>query len=244
VTETRAENAVRSIEIAGSIGFFANAVGLPPRLDEEQIATVAATAIAARMGRPLPVLYARQVHGALTYTYGAEGPLPAGPRLVGSCDALITGEVGVALLIRTADCLPVVLAGPGVAAVVHAGWRGLAADVLGAAVRRIAAEFGVSASHLTALCGVGIGPCHYVVGDDVIRALSARPSQASGWHAEGRVDLRAWALGRLLTLGLAAGNLSSLEGCTACDPNYHSFRRDRERAGRQWSAVVVTDEAG
>lgn len=244
MAESQAGNAIVSVKIAGSIALFADARAAPAGLDERALADLAGKAITAHLGRPVPVLYARQVHGALTYTYGHESALPVGAHLVGACDALITGEPDVALLIRTADCLPIVLAAKGVAAIVHAGWRGLAADVLGATVRRLGAEFGVPPRELEAACGVGIGRCHYEVGPEVIEALAARPTDAGDWRSAGGVDLGRWAMGRLRTLGLASDKLHALPGCTACDPRYHSFRRDGPRAGRQWSAVVRPDPVG
>jgi hypothetical protein len=167
-------------------------------------------------------------------------PLPAGPHLVGECDALITGEVGIALTVRTADCLPVAIAGGGVVAIVHAGWRGLAADILGAVLGRLTAEFGVAPGAVTAAIGVGVGPCHYAVGPEVVRGLAAHGSDAA-WHADGHVDLGAWAAGRLRALGVAADRVRVLPGCTACSASYHSYRRDGAAAGRQWSAVVLTE---
>jgi purine-nucleoside/S-methyl-5'-thioadenosine phosphorylase / adenosine deaminase len=233
-----AEEPVTTVTVAGSTAFFANRDGLPAGMNDEQIARTAARFIAASLATPVAVLYATQVHGALTYTYGREGELAPGPHLVGRCDALVTAEEHVALLVRTADCLPVTLAGPGVAAIVHAGWRGLAADVLGATVRRIAAEFAVPSLELEAVLGVGVGPCHYEVGDDVVSALRGVPSFAVSWDLGGRVDLRAWAVGRLTALGVPERSITALPGCTACAARYHSHRRDGGGAGRQWSAIV------
>ncbi len=228
----------------GAVALFAGAERSPAGLGDEELAASAGAAIAERTGRMVPVLYARQVHGRLSYTYGAEGELPAGPVLVGACDALITAEPGVAMLVRTADCLPVALAGGGAAAMVHAGWRGLAADVLGAVVRRLGAEMGVRADRLAAVIGVGVGPCHYPVGPEVLGALAALDCAGAPWRAgESAVDLAAWARGRLLACGLDAAAVETLPGCTACDPALHSHRRDGAAAGRQWSAVMLEEDA-
>jgi len=188
----------------------------------------------------VPVLWAEQRHGTTSFVYGQHAPLPVAAHCVGQCDAIITAEPHVALLVLTADCLPVALVGEEVVAIVHAGWRGLAADILGAVLRRIGNEFGVSPGQLTAILGVGVGPCHYPVGTEVREALAVHPVAWSDWSVDGAVDLSRWAAGRLLALGVPPGGVLRLAGCTACSDRYHSYRRDGAGAGRQWSAVVLT----
>jgi hypothetical protein len=231
---------VLALELGSALALFADGTASPPALDDDALAGLAGRGFGTRLRGPVPVLYARQRHGRLAYVYSAAAPLPAGPRLVGECDALITGEVGIALTVRTADCLPVAIAGGGVVAIVHAGWRGLAADILGAVLGRLAGEFGVPPQALTVAIGVGVGPCHYPVGPEVVRGLAAHGSDAA-WHADGRVDLAAWAAGRLRALGVTADRVRVLPGCTACSASYHSYRRDGAAAGRQWNAVVLTE---
>ena len=82
---------------------------------------------------------------------------------------------GVAAIVLVADCLPVALAGPGAAGVVHAGWRGLAGGVLEAGVarrRRLAGR-------VAAAIGPGIGPCCYEVGDDVRAVFGTQRARRS-----------------------------------------------------------------
>lgn len=231
---------VAIVPFAGGMALFSTDAGLAPGLDEAALARAAGDTIAELTGRALPVLYGFQVHGRTSFTFSAETALSAGPHLVGDCDALLTAEPWVGLCVRTADCLPVALAGGGVAAIVHAGWKGLAGDILGAVVKRLRAELGVAAEQLEAVIGVGVGPCHYPVGPDVPQALAAHRCGLEGWQLDGRVDLARWARGRLLALGLGESAIQVLPGCTACSPRWHSFRRDGDKAGRQWNAVVLT----
>jgi hypothetical protein len=238
VTGNRDVGGVIEVGLGDAVALFADASAAPAGLADDALAAVAGRVAGDRLGRPVVVLYARQRHGRLSYVYSAAASLPAGPHLVGDCDALITGEPHVALTVRTADCLPVALAAPGVAAMVHAGWRGLAADVLGGVLGRLRAEFGVAPEQLRAVIGVGVGPCHYPVGPEVIDGLRAVSGDGK-WHADGRVDLAAWAAARLQALGVAREHSRTLPGCTACSVRYHSFRRDGASAGRQWSAVIL-----
>ena len=161
--------------------------------------------------------------------------------MVGTCDALLTAEPWTALTVRTADCLPIALYGGGIVAIVHGGWRGLAADVLGTVLGRMRSEFGVPPADVHAAIGVGVGPCHYRVGEEVVTALSRHSVEGDEWRGNGAVDLTRWAAGRLLALGVRSEALRVLPGCTACSPSYHSYRRDGRHAGRQWSAIVLTE---
>jgi YfiH family protein len=235
---------VVAVPCDGALAFFSDASDCPPGLDEEELAERASEHIAHEIGCAVPVLYALQAHGRLTFTYGHHGVLAPAPHRVGTCDALITAEPDVALLVRTADCLPVALAGAGVVAMVHAGWRGLAADVLEATVKRVSIEFGLPAEAITAVVGPGVGSCHFRVGGEVTAALERHRVDGAPWRSGAAVDLIAWASGRLRALGLPAAAIRVVPGCTACDRRYHSVRRDGARAGRQWNAVLRRASTG
>jgi YfiH family protein len=150
----------------------------------------------------------RQVHGNRVIVDGED---------VQEADGQVTTESGVAAIVLVADCLPVALAGPGAAGVVHAGWRGLAAGVLEAGVAAL------GGGPVAAAIGPGIGPCCYEAGDDV-RAV---------FGSDGRtLDLKAIARRRLVEAGVA--EIHDCELCTACDPQrFFSHRRDRGLTGRQ-----------
>jgi YfiH family protein len=238
---TADENGVTSVSLGEALVFFGNASATPRGLDSHALAAAAGEAVERLTGRTVPVLYARQEHTHLTFTFSATEALSAGPHLVGTCDALLTAEPWTALAVRTADCLPIALGGGGAIAIVHAGWRGLAADVLGMVMGRLRSEFGVPPYRVRAVIGVGIGPCHYQVGAEVLAALAGHKIEASEWRGDGTVDLARWAAGRLLALGVARGAIEVLPGCTACSPSYHSYRRDGKHAGRQWSAILLTE---
>ena len=99
-------------------------------------------------------------------------------------DMLITDEPGVPLLLRYADCTPVLIYDPAhrALAVVHSGWRGTVQARGRAAVEALAAEFGSRPADMVAAIGPSIGPCCYEVGDEVVdavRAAFARPDGAA-----------------------------------------------------------------
>jgi YfiH family protein len=144
-------------------------------------------------------------------------------------DALVTDEPGLPLIAHGADCLTAALVGPGAErlAVVHAGWRGLAAGVLEAAAERVGPGF-------AAVVGPGAGACCYSVGEDVARQL--REPFGDDVVADGRADLAACARRALERGGAGAVAVAGL--CTICDPQrFHSHRRDGAGSGRQ--AVIA-----
>jgi len=241
MAETAGGSGVLAVPLGSGVALFGDRASAPAGLDERALAEAAGAEVQRRFGRPAPVLYALQEHSRLSFTYGAREPLAPGPHLVGRCDALITAEPWTALTVRTADCLPVALAAAGAVAMVHAGWRGLAADVLAFTVGRLRAEFGARPDALDAVVGIGIGPCHYRVGPEVVAALGRHPVAVDAWRGDGVVDLARYAAGRLSALGLDPARVRVLPGCTACSPEYHSYRRDGAAAGRQWNAVLLTE---
>jgi YfiH family protein len=163
----------------------------------------------------------RQVHG--TEVLRVDG----GTRGTPDADGVATGQSGVAVMVLTADCLPIALATPTAVAMVHAGWRGLAGGVVEAGVRAVR-ELGGDDGPLSAAIGPGAGGCCYEVGDDVREALGAEPCGAPA-----PIDLKRLARARLAALG--ADVVHDVGLCTMCtDPSlFFSHRRDGPVTGRQ-----------
>jgi YfiH family protein len=135
-------------------------------------------------------------------------------------DGHVTDLDGVALLVLVADCLPVALAGGGRVAMVHCGWRGLAAGI----VERVLEHFHEPPA---AVVGPGIGACCYEVGEEVLAAFGA---------AGPTLDLRG-----IVAERLAGSDVRHVDLCTSCNPDlFFSHRRDGQRTGRQAGAVIRT----
>lgn len=153
---------------------------------------------------------------------------------VGEGDALVTNFPGIAVSVRTADCFPILLADARNRAVaaVHAGWRGTAAHIVAGALREMQGRFGTCAADVYAAIGPGIGVCCYEVGVEVARRF--------GLEQAGRIDLAAANRIQLLTAGVPRAHIETVGGCTQCDARqFHSFRRDRDQAGRMISFAGV-----
>jgi purine-nucleoside/S-methyl-5'-thioadenosine phosphorylase / adenosine deaminase len=168
------------------------------------------------------VYQVRQVHGA---TVGiVRGGEPLSEIRAIQADALVGAAPGVVVGVRTADCVPALIedSEAGICAAVHAGWRGLLAGVLEAAVGRMA-ELGGHPERFRAALGPCIGPCCFEVGEAVAARFPAEHVRAA--RPRPFVDLRATARARLLSLGVA--DIDASPPCTRCDPaGYYSYRRD------------------
>lgn len=178
----------------------------------------------ARLGvREDRVVSADLAHGARAVRVSSSD---AGSVIPGT-DSLVTNDPSLLLSVTSADCLPVAFAdGAGTFALAHAGWKGLARDVLGSTVSLMQRELGVRARDLRAFIGPGICVRCYRVREDCIREFGeVRPVVAEG--PEGLcLDLKETARRRLLDLGLLHVRISS--DCTSCMPDtYFSYRRDR-----------------
>ena len=142
-------------------------------------------------------------------------------------DGQATALRGIGAMVLTADCLPVALGSSGVVAMVHAGWRGLAAGVLEEGVRAVR-ELG-GAGEMVAVVGPGAGPCCYEVGEEVHAAFEG--AHRVGTPSGRRIDLKAIARDRLLAAGVS--EVRDVAVCTICDERFFSYRREGVRAGRQ-----------
>lgn len=179
------------------------------------------------------VAWAKQIH--------SDRPLAASPGCAGEGDALFAPrDAGLALAISTADCVPVLLAGPTHLAAAHAGWRGLANGVLAATVRRLPDP----PETLSAWIGPSIGPCCYEVSletaDEVSRAAGEGHVAIARRGPSGKphIDLFAAAENQLRAIGIRS--ISVLRSCTRCDEeNLHSYRREGKGGGRNLSFVYV-----
>jgi YfiH family protein len=155
-----------------------------------------------------------------------------------AADASFTRKTGVVCAVMAADCMPVLLADERgeAAGAAHAGWRGLSAGVIEAAV----AAMGVPASRVIAWLGPAIGPDAYEIGAEVRDAFLAKdahaalafsPSRPGHWQ----LDLYAVARQRLASLGIT--RVSGGGYCTASDPaRFFSYRRDK--AGERMAGTI------
>jgi YfiH family protein len=182
-----------------------------------------------------------------------------------TCDALVSECPEVAVAIRAADCVPVLLADArsGAVAAVHAGWRGVAAGAIGSAIETMVREFRASPAHVHAAIGPAIGSCCYEVGSELVDAFAAagharylidrwfQSSPAprgrfardleSGTRSALRLDLPGASRDQLVLAGVAEDRIHLSGLCTAMHLDvFTSYRAEKERAGRIAGAIRPT----
>jgi YfiH family protein len=189
-----------------------------------------------------PIRWARQVHGVAAAN--PRDPIPAGDAsCAGECDALVSDRSGEALVVQTADCVPILLAAPGAVSAAHAGWRGTAKNVSGAAVDALA-RLGAQPSKMRAWLGPSIGPCCYEVGGDVA-AQFAGDFVRAGCGGGFRLDLRAVNVAQLAAAGVPKDAIAVHPSCTKCGgDSFASYRRDGAKAGRMIALIARVGAAG
>jgi polyphenol oxidase len=189
------------------------------------------TALARAVGLPAErLVFAEQVHGNDVALVGqGTGDPPV-------ADALVTTEADLALVIRIADCVPLLMADPeaGVIAAVHAGRRGAVVGVAPMAVQRML-EAGARVEHIVARLGPSIcGHCYEVpleLRDEVAAAIPAAAATTS-WGTPA-IDVPAAVMSQLHDLGIVAQRVAV---CTRETSDLYSYRRDH-RTGRSVGLV-------
>lgn len=204
----------------------AAAEGLPDPLDniEENLRRfVAATGLLERR-----LVRLRQVHGCVVHEVSDEEVQPL------SCaDASVSNCPRCSLIVRTADCVAILLACPRTnsVAAVHAGWRGLVAGVVGATISKLGSRFGVAPRDLVAAIGPAISAESYPVGPEVTAAFQAAGLGQCALY--GRVDCGGAAAAQLLAAGVRESHIDRSSLCTYAEKElFHSARRDGARSGR------------
>jgi YfiH family protein len=230
--------------------------------DDPEAVAVNRARVADRVGVPWDrIRRGRQVHGrrVLGPRRGASRAGPSVPRAgarvrpagglepLPEADGQVADRLGEAAAVLVADCLPVAVVGPGAVAMLHCGWRGLAAGLVAEGVDALR-ELGDGP--LVALIGPGAGPCCYEVGPEVHAAFAGGAEPGSGGAelrsggadlpptgAAPTLDLKAIAAERLAAAGVAEVHDVGL--CTICaDPAlFFSHRRDGGATGRQCGVV-------
>ena len=198
---------------------------------------------------PHNAVLSHQTHSDIVYA--AEGK-DAGAGLyeapLSQCDALITNEKGLALVIFTADCTPILFWDPvtGAVGAAHAGWRGTAQAIAAKTAEAMEKNFGCRPQDLRAAIGPNIGACHFETGSDVPQAML----QAFGRDAEPfirpqgekfYVDLKA--INAMILKKAGVTHIEISDACTVCREDlFWSHRKVGQQRGSQ-GAVIVCGEA-
>jgi polyphenol oxidase len=186
-----------------------------------------------RAANPRADVTLRQIHSSIVLSAGGlkdrdrEG------------DALITDEIGKSIGVRTADCVPILLLDSKTHAVgvVHAGWRGTAAQIVMRAIEGMQSGFATNPGDVYAAIGPSIRACCYEVGEEVAGQFDAA-FRSGGGAGKAKVNLALANRAQLQGAGLWPGNIFDSELCTAClKAKFFSYRCDPLDSGRMTAAI-------
>ncbi len=185
-----------------------------------------------------------QTHSDAVFVHNAESRASGADE---GFDAHITNNIGIALGVVTADCVPVIIVDKAkrVVAAVHAGWRGTAKRIVQKTIKDMADYFGSKPENMVAGIGPAIGQCCYEVDDKVIGPMKKEfgylerfsiKKNENKWH----IDLQLINREQLIETGLKLDNINLISLCTSCYPDmFYSYRRDGTGAGRMMAVVMI-----
>lgn len=157
-------------------------------------------------------------------------------------DIAVTDDPSVAVSVRAADCVPILLADQrtGAVSAIHAGWKGTAAGAAIVAVQSLTSRYGAKPDDMIAAIGPSIGPCCYEVGPDLAVHFSAHPESSTWFTRDARPHLDLWraTCDQLARAGVPPLQIHLCALCTFDHPAlFHSYRRDGTNAGRLVAAI-------
>jgi len=184
----------------------------------------------------------KQIHSDIIHIFEA----PPLERLSG--DALITDRPQVLLSIRTADCLPIFLVStnPKAVAAVHCGWRGTNKGLVQKVVKTMRRTLGIRRDSLVVALGPSVEQMCYEVGDDVKNCFPNQKTASRFFrpHPDRKgkyfFDLKGMNRFQLLDAGVEDKNIYSVGGCTRCEKEYFSHRRDKAETGRMINFIGMS----
>lgn len=163
-----------------------------------------------------------------------------------TADILISSEINCPVAVRTADCLPILLADPvnRIIAAVHAGWRGTAKQVVANAVK-IMGKQGADLKNIHASLGPCIGPCCFEIEEACASQLiNSAPDAGNAIYRKEKpyADLAAINMMQLQEAGVSDQHIESNYVCTCCNPgHFYSYRRDHGKTGRHLAVVALPE---
>lgn len=158
-------------------------------------------------------------------------------------DGLITDIPGIALVIFSADCVPLLFADPvrRVVAASHAGWRGTVKEIGRKTVALMQREYSCKPEQITAAIGPSIGPCCFEVDAGTAANFDRRYVTEK---ADGKCLVDLWRVNRdqLIVEGILKENIDIAAACTICETEtYYSYRRQKEHTGRQGAVIMLKE---
>ena len=194
------------------------------------------------LGRdPASVYDVWQVHG-IEVAFADAPHMPETPHL--QADVILTNKPGITLMMRYADCVPVMIHDPfrKVIGIAHAGWMGTVLGTVRHAVAAMQTHYGSNPADLLSAIGPSIGPDHYEIGPNVVsqvqKTFGSASSDLISWR-DNHTFFDLWAANRLLLEESGVRYIEMAGLCTACHVcDWYSHREEKGRTGR-FGAVIA-----
>ena len=188
------------------------------------------------IGTDKGIVLPKQVHGDVIWKVTSKDIPQSG---IFEADAIVTETVGLAIAIRTADCLPALLYDPvrKVIAAVHAGWKSTKLDIARKTVELMRSSYGVDPKNIRA----AIGPCIRRESCEVGPEFKEYFPMDTLQTPQGlRFDILSANMRQLTRAGVKTEHIFDSGLCSFKDAvRFHSFRRDAEKSGRMISVIVM-----
>jgi len=176
-----------------------------------------------------------QVHSTeIVYT---DKPLAVGEPHI-KADAIITNIPNICLIMRFADCVPILLFDPQnrIIGIAHAGWKGTVNKIAAKTVTKMVQNFGTNPSDVLAAIGPSIGPDHYQVGEDVINKVAisfGNTSEEVLILNNGKSYFDLWKANQIILTEVGVNKIDVAGICTQCNlDDWYSHRGEHEKTGR------------
>jgi YfiH family protein len=162
-------------------------------------------------------------------------------------DAIITDQPGLAIGIKTADCVPIFFTDTvkRIVGVAHAGWRGTALNIAAKVVHNFVDRFASQTDDIIAVIGPAIGPCCYQVDEFVFNAMEAHANRESFFYpcckdGHWMLDLPLANKLQLIGSGILQENIFTADYCTSCNTDIlYSHRGEGGNTGRQLNFIML-----
>ncbi|WP_027108895.1 peptidoglycan editing factor PgeF [Lacticigenium naphthae] len=198
--------------------------------------------------QPKEIYTGQQVHSAnVAYVNGQNGEPFIFGRTLKETDGLLTDKPGVALLIKYADCTPIILYDPvkKVQAVVHSGWRGTVQKISLNAIKQMEADFGCARHNILAYVGPSIDQEHYQVGPEVYAAFEGFSERDNFFKPDGeryRMSMSDANVSILKEAGIKDENLDIERTATYTDDSLHSARKEGKEYQLNGLLTMIPEE--
>lgn len=213
---------------------FQNGISFHTVIDEKQNEYIANKELLASVLNinQKQLLFQNQIHSDIVRIVSSDSK-------VETSDALVTAEKNIYLCVKIADCCGILLLDKenNVIAAIHSGWKGTMQNIAGKSIKKMISEYKTNPEKIIAYLTPCGSACCYEVKFDVAQYFPNSIKQVS--KEKYLLDLKNEIKNQLINCGILLENIEISKECTICNTEYHSYRRDKENAGRAVAFIAI-----